>query len=199
MLKTFLNQQKGAMFGLDARIALAIFGGLSVVMGAAMLQVMGDNRVDNILQEHAKISSAVDALQEDFRDNIDNALATVNDTERYLALMEEAGFLAAFQGRWRGPYIPIKGARNQHPNYGAMGLAPRQINTNNACLAATITSRNCYYNLVYTAVPLVTITALNNRIDGTTETTPAAEGIIQWQNISGQNAQLFMRLGLVSP
>jgi len=31
--------QKGAMFGLDARIALAIFGALSVISGAAFIQL----------------------------------------------------------------------------------------------------------------------------------------------------------------
>lgn len=199
MFKPFFKNQKGAMFGLDARIALAIFGGLSVVMGASMLQIMGDSRVDNLLQEHSKISSAVDALQEDLQGSIDNALTTVNDAERYMALMEEAGVSASAQGRWHGPYISITGRGSQHAEYGAMGITPKQLNTNNDCLAATITSRNCYYNLVYAAVPMVTINALNTAIDGAAEATPAAEGIIQWQNISGSNAQLFMRLGLVSP
>ncbi len=32
----FKLSQRGAMFGLDARIALAIFGGLSIVTGASL-------------------------------------------------------------------------------------------------------------------------------------------------------------------
>ncbi|MCP4354505.1 MAG: hypothetical protein GY793_02500 [Proteobacteria bacterium] len=36
-LSNFSNDQKAAMFGLDARVALAIFGALSVIVGGRYL------------------------------------------------------------------------------------------------------------------------------------------------------------------
>ena len=36
--------KKGAMFGLDARIALAIFGALSVISGAALYSAIKESK-----------------------------------------------------------------------------------------------------------------------------------------------------------
>ncbi len=41
---------KGAMFGLDARIALAIFGALSVISGAALYSAIKQAKVTQVNQ-----------------------------------------------------------------------------------------------------------------------------------------------------
>lgn len=70
MLTSFIKKQQGAMFGLDARIALAIFAGLSIITGTTMIQVLENRRVNQILFEHQKFSGAVDALQNDLQGEI---------------------------------------------------------------------------------------------------------------------------------
>jgi len=53
-LKSQKLTSKGAMFGLDARIALAIFGALSVISGAALYSAI----------QHAKIIAAITEVKE---------------------------------------------------------------------------------------------------------------------------------------
>ena len=49
----------GAMFGLDARIALAIFGALSVISGAALYSAIQDAKVTAAVAELEEISKAL--------------------------------------------------------------------------------------------------------------------------------------------
>jgi len=50
--------KKGAMFGLDARIALVIFGALSVISGAALYSAIKDARATSILATLNELSKA---------------------------------------------------------------------------------------------------------------------------------------------
>ena len=45
-----MNNKKGAMFGLDARIALAIFGALSVISGAALYSAIRESKTEQYRQ-----------------------------------------------------------------------------------------------------------------------------------------------------
>ena len=53
---TLLSSQRGAMFGLDARVALAIFAGLSAIAGTAVFSAVRDTRVTGVLTEFDNIS-----------------------------------------------------------------------------------------------------------------------------------------------
>lgn len=53
-----LKFKKGAMFGLDARIALAIFGSLSVVSGAALYGAIQDSKVTSLIAETKEVVKA---------------------------------------------------------------------------------------------------------------------------------------------
>ena len=68
-----IKSQRGAMFGLDARIALAIFGGLSVVAGAAIISAITETgasalatELDNVHKGYTQyvITNSVDTLDE---------------------------------------------------------------------------------------------------------------------------------------
>ncbi len=48
----FMLANRGAMFGLDARIALAIFGALSVISGAALYSAIKESRITSLLTEY---------------------------------------------------------------------------------------------------------------------------------------------------
>tara|TARA_Y100001960_G_scaffold333703_1_gene440401 strand:+ start:58 stop:294 length:237 start_codon:yes stop_codon:yes gene_type:complete len=50
--------KKAAMFGLDARIALAIFGTLSVISGAALYSAIQDAKAMALLTEMREVTKA---------------------------------------------------------------------------------------------------------------------------------------------
>ncbi|HAG52695.1 MAG TPA: hypothetical protein DCL21_02800 [Alphaproteobacteria bacterium] len=56
-----INSQKGAMFGLDARIALAIFGALSVISGAALYSAIQNAKAISLLTELQEVGKATES------------------------------------------------------------------------------------------------------------------------------------------
>ena len=58
-LDHLLKKQCGAMFGLDARIALAIFGALSVIVGATLYNTIQHTKVITLHQEFVEIEKAI--------------------------------------------------------------------------------------------------------------------------------------------
>jgi len=93
---------RGAMFGLDARIALAIFGSLSVISGAALYSAIQQARVTAIvteLEEFAKAyqSYVIDVGQEmEFR-----ALPAPSDVG-----LKTLELITSTKSGWHGPYVP---------------------------------------------------------------------------------------------
>jgi hypothetical protein len=87
----FAHSQRGAMFGLDARIALAIFGILSVVAGVAAYNVMGQASSTALVTELSNLKKAYTEFH----------LATGEHTNRFLDLLDnDSGYIG-----WSGPYI----------------------------------------------------------------------------------------------
>lgn len=184
------------MFGLDARIALAIMAALGIVAGASMVQILKDRRVDNLLFEQERYTTAIEAMQEDIETHIHNSLTTSNDANAFLALTDGTLLTAALQPQWLGPYVPEIYSTN-HLEYGVYSLAQREVLIANTCSDAERRARQCYYWLTISLVPINTVTELNASIDGTAEATPQSEGNIQWDTITATNARVYMRLGLV--
>lgn len=56
----FYKLKKGAMFGLDARIALAIFGSLSVISGAALYSAIQNSKVIALVSDLKEIHKAAE-------------------------------------------------------------------------------------------------------------------------------------------
>lgn len=94
-----LNKQKAAMFGLDARIALAIFGALSVITGAALYSAIKQSKVVSYVAELNEISKAVEAYMLDTGMDIPDH-GGVRDMVKTTALIEDSGVSG-----WKGPYI----------------------------------------------------------------------------------------------
>jgi len=97
---------KGAMFGLDARIALAIFGALSVISGAALYSAIQEAKVTSTITELEEIGKALEAHY------IDTTIWATHNSPS--SLPTEAQFydlrlnsLNQSNGtkRWNGPYI----------------------------------------------------------------------------------------------
>ena len=101
-----LKSQKGAMFGLDARIALAIFGGLSVIAGAAVFGTISQTQTTALTTEFDNIGKAY----------INFALDTGVDTATFTDLINDGSGILG----WNGPYLTISSA--SHVTYGTYSL-----------------------------------------------------------------------------
>jgi len=92
--------KKGAMFGLDARIALAIFGALSVISGAALYSAIQQSRVVQVVTEASEIIKAVEQYMLDVGENL------ADDTHAPTAVLTIGELLTSAKTGWNGPYLP---------------------------------------------------------------------------------------------
>lgn len=100
--KTLLNQ-KGAMFGLDARIAMAIFALVAAAAGVTFYNTIEQTRASTLTKELAAVEQAYSAY----------VLDTGKGTSRFTDLTTDTdpGVLG-----WNGPYLSIIG--DDHIHYG---------------------------------------------------------------------------------
>tara|TARA_Y100001960_G_C14527601_1_gene754465 strand:- start:234 stop:842 length:609 start_codon:yes stop_codon:yes gene_type:complete len=98
--------KKGAMFGLDARIALAIFGALSVISGAALYSAIQEAKSTSYLVEMQEIAKAWEQYYLDTGDILDNNSS--DSTSYNFYLLQSSGLLAdnGVDG-WNGPYVSL--------------------------------------------------------------------------------------------
>lgn len=104
---------KGAMFGLDARIALAIFGALSVISGAALYSAIESAQLERIRQYYVEI---VKATEHYYLENGQMLSQSDADDVRISGLVVNVDSLPT----WNGPYI---GSINPK----GLGLFPESI------------------------------------------------------------------------
>lgn len=97
MLNRFTK--KAAMFGLDARIALAIFGALSVISGAALYSAIEKAKNTQFLVEMSEISKAIEAYVLDV-----GSLPALHTS--YIFDAEE--LVDSSANGWQGPYLSKK-------------------------------------------------------------------------------------------
>jgi type II secretory pathway pseudopilin PulG len=95
-----MRNKKAAMFGLDARIALAIFGALSVISGAALYKVMDEIKATRY---HYFLEGIVGASEAYYLDNGKPLpqIETDNYTHYIIDLFENRQNLST----WKGPYF----------------------------------------------------------------------------------------------
>jgi hypothetical protein len=108
--------KRGAMFGLDARIALAIFGALSVISGAALYSAIQESKVVATVAEFAEASKALEAYYLDTGTMLPHYSS---GTEFFDAtyLVDDNSVIG-----WKGPYLPFEKAsgtsyRLSHPQF----------------------------------------------------------------------------------
>ena len=95
-MKLVNKLQSAAMFGLDARIALAIFGALSVITGIVLYNVIQDVKVTATITDLEEIGKAYDAYLLDTGTQI-----PIIDL-RFLDVQE---LLVSNKLGWKGPYL----------------------------------------------------------------------------------------------
>jgi hypothetical protein len=109
--------KKGAMFGLDARIALAIFGALSVISGAALYSAIEDSKVTALQTELNELAKGWEQYYLD-TGSIPAIIPTMTYHAASSVLLENSFNLPG----WKGPYIQgnyniITTLGNQYDNY----------------------------------------------------------------------------------
>jgi Tfp pilus assembly protein PilE len=97
--------KKGAMFGLDARIALAIFGALSVISGAALYSAIKQAKSTAILTEMREIAKGFEQYYLD-TGQMPKLIKTVACSLPCMYEVEELITNKYNVSGWKGPYIP---------------------------------------------------------------------------------------------
>ena len=173
-----LKSQRGAMFGLDARIAMAIFGSITLVAGYVGFSKISTARDAAFLKELRAYEDALMQIQTDVGVFYKFAIDNSDGIKDFDAIETASGnILPRYEPRWNGPYID--GIRRDHPNYGEFQIEYHQDDFSMACDI----NNDCYVWLVIGEIPADLFRFLNKNIDEdsglATETTPIDEGRVQ--------------------
>jgi type II secretory pathway pseudopilin PulG len=93
--------KKAAMFGLDARIALAIFAALSVITGASLYKAIKQTTATAILTDLTEISKAYEQY---YLDTGAHLPINAGFTYKILQLVNNVDSVTG----WKGPYLPYE-------------------------------------------------------------------------------------------
>ena len=97
-----MKMKKAAMFGLDARIALAIFGALSVISGAALYSAIQDAKVTSVITDMREVTKAVEQFYLDTGELLSLSPQTPNYDLESTDLTTDPGL-----DGWSGPYLSL--------------------------------------------------------------------------------------------
>lgn len=198
--------QRGAMFGMDARIALAIFGAVAVIAGYIGISKLVTAKEAALVKELNAISQATQQAQTDVGtfylfalDGFDDASAPYDVPDAanaFMSLADSTNIDAKFRPRWNGPYLDI--TTNDHRTYGSWKLVARQEDDVTATCDFDTT---CSMWIQLDGVPGDMFTAVNRYIDenggSAPEGAPAASGRVRTSNgsVAATNNVLMYRTG----
>ena len=153
------------MFGLDARIALAIFGALSVISGAALYSAIQQSKVISLL---ADLNEVGKALEQYILDTGQEPPATSG------LLLNARELITSSVSGWNGPYLAVGNGINlsniDHAEYLEVGIVKAKQtgysdgdpSTNDIACDSTTCDLYVYVN----GVPHDIATAVDRYVDG---------------------------------
>jgi type II secretory pathway pseudopilin PulG len=164
--------KKAAMFGLDARIALAIFGALSVISGAALYSAIQESKVTQIIQNVKEIEKSLEAYIVDT-----GQMLQVLSSSNYLNVNE---LVTSTASGWNGPYTTLKVIDNTAPACTACMFDQKQYDpdgtnktfavlrsfTNSSGFSSCTTGSDCYVWIAITNLNPNYLNSLDLKIDG---------------------------------
>ena len=106
--------KKAAMFGLDARIALAIFGALSVISGAALYSAIKQARAISYLTEMQEFAKAWEAFYLDTGVEFIPAVAGPTNANYYVMTGANLETKPSGVNNWNGPYASYLNSHGQN-------------------------------------------------------------------------------------
>ncbi len=195
-MRTFYSSQRGAMFGLDARIALAIVAGTSVITGVSMMQSSVGARASALEQELSNFSTIISNAQEAWGHSPLYFLKTIHKTPTITEAQQASNIAYSFMdssvfstrpAKWVGPYFTKLKTRSISANvkevysveYDTLSVFIKKDTaaTTTADLIPTACStsdrRNCYYWYQYKSVALAIAQHLDKTIDDDDQLTGA--------------------------
>lgn len=157
--------KKGAMFGLDARIALAIFGALSVISGAALYSAIQQSKVIALVTEINELEKALESYYLD----TGNVIPPLDTTNVYYVTVNE--LVSSTRTGWKGPYFTLPIQRNDlgfdHPTYGYMGVRIMKSDDGLVSESCLDNLQPCKITIVISDIDLSLAKAIDKYIDGT--------------------------------
>tara|TARA_Y100001960_G_C14772251_1_gene880815 strand:- start:2988 stop:3599 length:612 start_codon:yes stop_codon:yes gene_type:complete len=96
--------KKAAMFGLDARIALAIFGALSVISGAALYSAISNAKATSFVSNANELGKAWEQYYLDTGTSLPLNGSTIDTEDYHITLIENLVNDNGVKG-WNGPYL----------------------------------------------------------------------------------------------
>ena len=159
--------KKAAMFGLDARIALAIFGALSVISGAALYSAIQESRITALIVETQAVGKAYEQYFLDVGERPATSGATGNGAS--LVYLTSLNVDPSKPG-WKGPYLPYN---SPHPRYkgSVYFLYAKDMDWGSSVAAnwndaLCTTGADCYVWVHFNGLDVGTAAAFDLRIDG---------------------------------
>jgi type II secretory pathway pseudopilin PulG len=183
--------KKGAMFGLDARIALAIFGALSVISGAALYSAIQESKLTALITELQEVGKAYDAYYLDTGEE----LAVISDYV-YLDIKK---LINDTTSGWQGPYVSYDDNSGEafslvHTSYEKVRIA-EMLNgawtgnggsttwkTTTRCDTGTV-GGSCDIWIMFRDIPLDLYNALDEKIDGSVDAQNGNVRYVKWSGI----------------
>ena len=171
------KSQRGVMFGLDARIALAVFAGLSIVAGAAMTLNLSNVSASALSDELKNLTSSIEGIHNDLKKDLHSTLMIKSDENAFKALydVEQIQLLGNLRAKWLGPYIEYR--TNVHPKYGTMSITKAGETFTQSCRMSSYT---CYLWIKLDMVGYQIADHVNLLFDGEDEISPEQQGRVQW-------------------
>ena len=183
-----LKNQRGAMFGLDARIALYVFGGISTLSAGYVVMNMHTFHAQGFSKEIRDMALAIEAVHKDLKEDLHNSLDDPSDENAIIALYDESALASdALRRKWHGPYVTYEST--VHRKHGDIRLTKAQDDAITACESGT----RCYLWLTFSAMKSSMTTPLNDIFDGASEASPDESGMLRWSG-SGDTVKVSYRV-----
>ncbi len=171
------RSQSGAMFGLDARLAMMIFAIMATVAGYVAYGRIAMARNAALIGEIDAMSDALRSYQVDmgtfFLFTLDKPVDDESSLEDITALWDKSRVRQGFRNRWHGPYTTFETRKNR--TYGNWSIFYAQGDRRNYCT----TDSDCFVWLSLSNVPADKWTEVNSWYDeaGGREKEPRGEDI----------------------
>lgn len=183
-----IASQRGAMFGLDARIALAIFGIIAVIAGMAVVVNRDTTNAKALATELTETGQAIEVMHTDIKEDVFEALLVPSAKNAFQALFDNDVLTENdnIRAHWNGPYIKFTSTLN--PKYGDMTIEKHAGDHTQPCVQTS----TCYLFITYSSVKPSIIAEVNLALDGD-EQNPSTDGRVQWTNDQKDTSKLYFR------
>ena len=162
-----MELQKGAMFGLDARIALAIFGALSVISGAALYSAIQESKLVAYIASLKEVEKSIEAY---YLDTGKYPTLVENDHLGLETLIVDPTGVTG----WNGPYISLNQTNARYLDFLHLGGTVLGVNygkdvswTSRISCVTMTAGQQCLLWIATQWNPKSISEAIDLRVDGT--------------------------------